>query len=117
MRTDGIAYRDFVRISDAIEAVRLLSADAGKADQAAKVFNLSSGKTERLDWLASEIQRESQEMLGREIQMETGHEADRFINPFEVPNDRLRSLGWTPRVSLKEDIRATLRFFIDESAK
>ena len=113
LRTNGVAYRDFVPMADAIEAVKVLI--SGDTDRAFQIFNLSSGRAVRLDMLALEIQSEAQEMLGREIPVEKGSELDRFADPFEVTNDRLRSLGWQLRGSLREDIRETLQFFVESA--
>lgn len=117
LRTNGIAYRDFVPMADAIDAVKLLLAEDAGSDRGLRVFNLSTGRAVRLDAIAHQIQHESQEMLAREIPVKLGDDLDRFSDPFEVNNDRLRALGWQPRASLRDDIRETLRFFIRESAQ
>lgn len=111
LRSDGQAYRDFVTMADAIQAVCLLIAAAREAPPVTRVLNLSQGQATRLDALANQIQSEAQHLLQAAVPLELGDAADAFQAPFHVANDRLRQLGWQPSGDCGREIRETLQFF------
>lgn len=111
LRSDGRGYRDFVPITDVIRAIELLVTQASNLGPCVQVLNLSSGRALRLDSLAYEIQKEAQDFLGCKVSVTLGNSSDLFPEPFHVTNDRLRSLGWKPQGSFRDEIRQTLTFF------
>lgn len=111
LRSDGLGYRDFIPMKNAIEAITLLALQDYNLDLSVQVLNLSTGTALRLDDLACQIQCEAEDLLASRILVTMGRSADAFPVPFQVANDRLRSLGWKPSGSLTEEIRQALVFF------
>lgn len=117
LRSNGKAYRDFVTMKDAIEAVRkLLSAPGSTTPSGGLTLNLASGTAHPLEELAKQIQLEANRLKGYQVAINFGSGQDSFSEPFRVANDRLRTLGWQPRNDLRGEIRQTLEFFTSVSA-
>jgi UDP-glucose 4-epimerase len=113
LRSNGLAYRDFVPMKDAINAVELISAQP--VNTLIQVLNLSSGIAMRLDDLAQQIQKEAEAIAKRNVPITLGDGVDSFNIPFNVSNERLQSIGWKPKKILREEIKQTLKFFSGDS--
>jgi UDP-glucose 4-epimerase len=111
--TDGLGYRDFVTVPDAVAAFRLLVAGC---EARREPINLSLGKTMRLDDLARRICAVAGETLGTKVQLTLGERRDGFDRPFVVRSDRLRADGWVPENRLDDEIRRTVRMLKDSAA-
>ncbi|MBI4662360.1 MAG: NAD(P)-dependent oxidoreductase [Verrucomicrobia bacterium] len=110
LQTNGGGHRDFLAMADVMAAIDLLL-DLRCNEPAIRLLNLSCGKTMRLGELAALIQAEAQEKLGTRIPIVLGQRRDSFASPFDVANQRLRQLGWSPSGNLKNEIRQILDFF------
>ncbi len=107
--TDGLAYRDFLPMTSALDAVeRLLT-----APQPPLRCQLAQGRAMALLDLARRIQHIAQQQFGWTVRLTTGDRTDAFRHPFEVETSRLQALGWQPlpETALDAEIAATLDHF------
>ena len=108
LRSAGYQERDFIGMGDVQRAVeRLLEVDGGALVD--PVFNVGSGVATRVRDLAAQIQAEYARLYGEPLSLEApdgspGPPGARFVI------DRLRGLGFDPRVELSSELADTLRF-------
>ncbi|MCS7080557.1 MAG: NAD(P)-dependent oxidoreductase [Chloracidobacterium sp.] len=107
--TDGLAYRDFLPMASALDALERLLAAA----QPPLRCHLAMGCAMSLLDLARRIQRVARQQFGWEVTLTVGDRADAFRRPFEVETTRLWALGWRPPTDAAFDaeIAATLARF------
>lgn len=99
---DGLAYRDFVHVSDVVDANLLASAAPGISGSA---FNIARGGKTTMNDLATIIGR----IVGRELVV--NHEAARAGDIAESVADISRArkgLGYAPKVGVEEGLRTLL---------
>lgn len=102
LNTNGLGFRDFVPMPDAISAVECVM--RARADS--RVMNLSSGTAVQLRSLSEQIATYAG------VKPEFGSGTDPFTSPFTVTNSRLREIGWTTLPdALSTEIVETLSFF------
>ena len=97
---DGSIVRDYVYISDAVDALLRVAS----FDGAQRIFNIGSGKGASLNQLVAEIEK----LLGRRVKTE--HGAPRGLDvPANVLDPSLaeRHLGWSASTPLAEGLRRT----------
>jgi UDP-glucose 4-epimerase len=111
LRSNGSAYRDFVTMMDAIDALTILLTAPPASLSNGGVLNLASGTTLSLSDLAKQVQSEAQIIAARPVGINFGSGTDSFPQPFHVTNERLCALGWQPHNMLHAEIRQALDFF------
>lgn len=101
----GKFYRDLIYISDVISAIRII---------------MKKGKSGNLYWIASgkkiwfyQLGQWLNELTGTSVKyVKTPSYTKKVdVGNFIVSNSKLRSLGWKPRISVKEGIRKNLIYF------
>lgn len=104
--TDGTAYRDFLPMTAALDAVETLLT----TPQPPLRCHLAMGCALPLLDLARRIQQVARQRLGWTVTLAVGDRADAFRVPFEVETARLQALGWRPptEAALDAEIAATL---------
>ncbi|OYT72663.1 MAG: hypothetical protein CFK52_04400 [Chloracidobacterium sp. CP2_5A] len=104
--TDGLAYRDFLPMTAALDAVETLLATPRPPFRC----QLALGRAMSLRDLAQRIQQVARRRLGWDVTLAVGDRADAFRRPFEVETARLQALGWRPPTdaALDAEIGATL---------
>jgi len=97
---DGSVVRDYVYVSDAVEAIVKTAGFEGEP----RIFNLGSGVGASLNQLIGEIRN----LLGRPVRVEYT-EARAVDVPVSVLDCTLarRHLGWSARTSLSEGLQRT----------
>jgi nucleoside-diphosphate-sugar epimerase len=108
---DGLSYRDFISFGDMLAAVQLLLS----CPAVACPLNLSAASPCRLDTLAEAIRRGAADTMGLDSGIAFGTNTDSWRRPFVVCNNRMRGLGWNPRLDLTPEIGKTLAFFAKTS--
>jgi dTDP-glucose 4,6-dehydratase len=102
---DGLQIRDWIYVEDHARAI-LHVLESG---QIGSVYNISAG--------CSKTNLELTELLvrgcGREMETHVTHVADRLGHDrrYAVNSDKLRALGWTPRVPFEEGIARTIDWY------
>ena len=93
---DGTQRRDFLHVADLVSALLLLG-----GHHETGTWNISSGvATSVLD-----LARLLQQLTGRPLQITHGDRRPGDINESCLASDRIRQLGWSPRVSLEVGLR------------
>lgn len=101
----GEFYRDLIYISDVISAIRII---------------MKKGKSGNLYWIASgkkvwfyQLGRWLNELTGTDVKYVKAPSYTKKVDVgnFIVNNSKLRSLGWKPKISVKEGIRKNLTYF------
>jgi Nucleoside-diphosphate-sugar epimerases len=97
---EGTQRRDFLHVADLVSTLMLLG-DHGEQG----TWNVSSGAgTSVLD-----LARLLEELAGRPLKITHGDRRPGDINYSTLASDRIRRLGWSPRVSLRDGLRQSLR--------
>ena len=105
LKSNGLPQRDFVPIKDVVTAVRLLL--EYKQDTPYEVYNVSSEKTYSIRELALAAAEVYRERYGKEVQLEIPAASQKEIDavkPLHVSSQKIRNLGWRPRVTLSNVI-------------
>jgi len=112
LHNDGKSYRDFLPLTDALSAVRLLL--TLEDHNLPVILNMAGSKAWSIAALAQEIRAATEMILGAAppITWGTGHDA--FREPFTVSTARLRGMGWQPQGGLRSEIGAALQFFAQQ---
>ena len=99
--------RDFVALTDIAEAIRLVLTSPVDG---VKVFNVGSQVTLTILEVAQQVQAVYEELYGKYLPLEHPPVPPQQNPPsLEFSIDRLRTLGYVPRGSVREGIRETLR--------
>jgi UDP-glucose 4-epimerase len=112
---DGLQTRDYVFVGDVARA-NLLAAEAplppaGRLDD--RGFNIGTGVETSVIELAAELQRAAGAIVPLQHADARAGEQRRSCIAYGKTSD---ALGWTPRVSLTDGLKATLDFFRSERA-
>ena len=97
---DGTQTRDFVHVSDAVEALWLLG-----RTPAVGIWNVSSGRAVAVATLADLVER----YVGVRLERSSGPQRLGDVQDSSLASTRLRRLGWRPRVSLVAGVRQLAR--------
>ena len=97
---DGQQTRDFVHVSDAVEALWLLG-----RTPAVGIWNVSSGRAVAVATLADLVER----YIGVRLERSSGPQRLGDVQDSSLASTRLRRLGWQPRVSLVAGVRQLAR--------
>ncbi|MFQ3581317.1 NAD(P)-dependent oxidoreductase [Chloracidobacterium validum] len=109
LRTDGLAYRDFLPLASALAGIhRLLSSECPP-----RQCHLAAGQAMPLRDLAERIRQVAAAQYGWEVTLAFGKHPDAFRHPFQVDITALHELGWSPAggETLDAEIAATLASF------
>lgn len=93
---DGLQSRDFVHVSDVVQA-NLLAIQKGVPGE---IYNVASGQTYTLLTLANTIE----EVSGRKLQRVSRPKRPGDVHESSADISKIRALGFTPRVTLKEGL-------------
>ncbi len=98
---DGSVIRDYIYVKDAVDALVRAAEHSGKD----RLFNIGSGQGRSLNEILSEIGQ----VLGRPVRhaFAPARACDVPANVLDISLAR-KSLGWRPRTSFQEGLRATL---------
>ena len=102
---EGKFFRDLVYVSDVVKAINIIM----KKGKAGNLYWISSGKKtwfyELGDWL--------KELTNTTIKYVESPSYTKKVDVgnFLVDNSKLKSLGWLPKISIKEGIQKTLEYF------
>jgi UDP-glucose 4-epimerase len=103
---DGRQVRDFTYVSDVVHGLLLLAAHGLPAE----AYNLSSGSSLSVAALAQAM-ISALGLAGETRITYTGNSWPGDAQRWEVANDRIRQLGFTPQVPLAEGLLRTIRWF------
>ena len=95
---DGLQSRDFVNVADVVQA-NLLAAQKGVAGE---IYNVASGRTHTLLELADTIEKVS----GRKLERISRPKRAGDVHESSADISKIRALGFEPRVSLEEGLKA-----------
>lgn len=104
----GTQVRDFTYVSDTVEGLLLIAARGAAGD----AYNVSSGVHYQVADLAGRIARAVNPARPAEIVF-TGRSWVGDVQRWEVSIEKLRSLGYEPRVSLSAGLEATIEWYFD----
>jgi len=108
LRSPGLQHRDFIPISDVVDAVALLLSVPDN-QVVYDLYNLGHGKSSSVRALAELIQETAAEVLGELPVLEAPTPADGEVeHPLRVDISRMTRLGYHPRGDLKSELRRTL---------
>ena len=102
---DGTQTRDFIHVQDVVEAT--LKAGFSSFSGLNQVFNVGTGKPHSLLKLIDLIR----EVTNLHIRIEYVSSAPGDIPHSYASLDRVKTLGWSPRVSLLEGLRDTVSYY------
>jgi len=109
--TDGNNKMDYLFIDDLNRAFRMIIEGLPKKE----VINLGSGKLFSLKEIAEEISFIFLTEYGKKIKINILNRESNVYSDRLLCNEKAqRLLGWSPRVSLKEGLRKTIRDFIND---
>jgi UDP-glucose 4-epimerase len=97
---DGTQRRDFLHVADLVSALVLLG---GQSESG--TWNVSSGRATSVLELAQLLVQ----LTGRPLEITHGDRRPGDVNDSCLASDRLRQLGWSPRVSLAEGLRQLVK--------
>jgi UDP-glucose 4-epimerase len=104
----GDQERDFIYVGDVVSA-NLIAAERGAAGEA---YNVGTGCAVSIKDLARLILQETPRMEGLDdVKVVTKAERAGDVMFAAANPDKLQSLGWLPKTSLREGIRATVRYW------
>ncbi len=107
--SSGLQRRDFITLSDVVEALRLLcSAPAEAADD--PVFNVESGSTISVRDLAELVRHEYQALYDRPIALTAPPHEGPVPVSFAYDQTRIRALGLRASTDFRSAVRETLQF-------
>ena len=107
--TEGKQLRDFIYISDLVEAMLLISENQNYNGE---IFNIGSGESLKLSEVAATIAKD----LKREQFLKLGLIPYRKneVMQYETCTDKINNtLGWFPKVSFKKGIELTIKHYRD----
>ena len=105
LKSNGLPQRDFVPIRDVAEAVAILLESGQQAPY--EVYNVSYEMTYSIRALAMAAAECYEQRYGKKASLEIPHatqEERNAVQPLKVSSQKIRSLGWTPRLTLNEVI-------------
>jgi nucleoside-diphosphate-sugar epimerase len=111
LRSNGEAYRDFVPMTSALDAVSMLLRLLDRGEATGRTVNLASGSSVLLSDLAHRIAVIASERRGRPIAVEFGNGLDPFRMPFRVQAGFLERHGWSCATDVGDEITQILAFF------
>lgn len=97
---DGTQRRDFLHVADLVSALLLLG-----DHHESGTWNVSSGVATSV----LELIRLLEQLAGRPLQITHGDRRPGDVAESQLVSDRIRELGWTPRVSLADGLRQLLK--------
>ncbi len=108
---DGKQRKSYLYIQDCIDAIML---SIEKSTEKVNIYNLGVDNycevTDSARWIASEMG------LKPEFTFAGGKRGWVGDNPFiYLATDKIRSLGWTPKYSIEEGVRATVKYLLNNS--
>jgi UDP-glucose 4-epimerase len=106
---DGFQEKSYLYVQDCVDAM-LLAAEHHEGDPGAQIYNLGTDETIVVDDSVALIT----EYLGLEPEIEHTGGARGWVGDsplIHLDTERIRSLGWNPRVSIQEAVLRTLRWF------
>ena len=97
---DGTQSRDFLHVADLVSALLLL----GGCDEAG-TWNVSLGRATSV----IELTQLLEQITGRPLEITHGNRRPGDVDESQLASDRIRQLGWSPRVSLADGLRKLLK--------
>jgi UDP-glucose 4-epimerase len=98
---DGSQTRDFVHVSDVVEALWRLS----RSDMPSGTWNVAAGRRMTIDGLADAVEL----AIGRPLDRVCGPRRAGDITDSAISAARLRGLGWRPSIALSAGVAALVR--------
>ena len=108
---NGNFYRDLIYISDVITSIKTIIKKGKKGN----LYWISSGKKTWFHQLGSWLTQFSDVKIKYVNSPVYTQKVD--VGNFVVNNSKLKSLGWKPKVSVKDGIKKTLEYFEDSNLK
>lgn len=93
---DGTQERDFLHVTDLVAALLTLAASTENG-----TWNASVGRSTTIADLAALVER----LAGRPLERGTGPRRPGDVHLSRIASDRLRGLGWAPRIGLEDGLR------------
>ena len=93
---DGTQERDFLHVADLVSGLLVLAATPGSG-----TWNASVGTSTTIAGLADLVER----IAGRQLKRGAGPRRAGDVHLSRIASDRLRGLGWEPRVLLEDGLR------------
>jgi UDP-glucose 4-epimerase len=102
----GNFFRDYIYVDDVVDACQIL-AKVGETD---KVYYVGRSEFVKFSSLIEIIKNEIPELKTKSIGPPEFHKRV-GINNFVCDNSQLRGLGWSPKVSLEDGIKKTIKYY------
>jgi CDP-glucose 4,6-dehydratase len=108
IRCDGTLERDYMYVSDAVDAYMTLSRNIGRPDVRGEAFNFGWGKGYSVLEIVREILVHADTPLEPRI---LGQNRGEIARQWLASEKAERLLGWRPRVELAEGIARSVRWY------
>ena len=108
LRSSGLQVRDFVEMSDIIQAIELV---VNRPKRDIQIYNVGGLKTYTVLDVAQTVQRIYTELYAQHLPLERPTpNLNEIIKPLDYQCQPIQRLGYTPRTTLEHGIRETLKF-------
>lgn len=109
---DGAQTRDFIYIEDLVDAVFRAATRGGSGGE---VFQIATNRETTVNEIAELLSSLVHEATGREIEIEyAAARAGEVLRNYADVSKAERMLGWRPTRSLRDGLRETVRWYVEE---
>ena len=105
----GKFFRDLIYVSDVISGLEIIM----KKGKSGNLYWISSGKKIWFDKLGKMLENLTKTKVKYVSASKYTKKVD--VGNFVVDNSKLKSLGWKPKITIKEGIKNTIEYFKDEN--
>src|SRR3989344_673498 len=103
---NGNFIRDYIYVDDVIDACVTI-AEKGERD---KIYYVGRGEFTKFKTLIEIIKKQIPDLEVKPVDPPEFHKSVGIVD-FVCDNSKLKSLGWTPKISLEEGIRRTIEYY------
>ena len=111
LKSNGLPIRDFVAIRDIIEAIFILIRKSNQQNEYFSIYNISSQCTYSIRQIAYLVKETCYEKYHMDVTLQLPNvtkEQIQSVKPLKISSEKIRTLGWSPRFTVKEVIEEIL---------